>query len=120
MIDFTRATNCINIMKRNGTYRGQKIGIVRQPLKGLFGILSEVPHHEEGEIVLYTEELEPSNSQMKMGEYQGQEQRPTGRVTVESPLTQAQIDKHKAQGSLIATTGTMINVPAEYIEEVRI
>ena len=47
-------------------------------------------------------------------------QKRTGRVTIESPLSQEDIDKQKAKGSLITTFGTMVSVPKKYVEEIRI
>jgi len=64
--------------------------------------------------------LSPSNSELCMGEFRGMKQKRTGRVTIESPLSQEDIDKQKAKGSLITTFGTMVSVPKKYVEEIRI
>lgn len=121
MIDLTRAMECIKTMQKYGTYRGHKIGRINTPVvNGIDSVISGVPHYNDGQVVIFREELSPSDSEMHMGEYRGMEQKPTGRVTIESPLTQEEIDKMKAKGSLITTIGTMVGVPSRYVEEIRI
>lgn len=95
MIDFTRARNCLETMKRYGTHRGEKIGIVTTSFPRLGS------QYTEGEVVLFTEEDDKT-------------------FTVERPLTKEKIAKQKEEGSLITTIGTTINVPRGYIEEVSI
>jgi len=114
MIDLTRATNCITVQKQYGTYRGAKVGRIAEDCDGMLG------GYREGQIVLFREELHPSDFQMRMGEYMGMEQQPIGRVTIESPLTQEEIEKQRAKGSLLTTIGTMVGVPKGYVEEIRI
>ena len=120
MMDLGIAINCIRVMKENRTYRDHKIGRINTPVNGLTSMVSGVPHNPEGKIVLFYDELYPSDSELCMGEYMGTKQRPTGRVTIESPLTQEEIEKQKAKGSLLTTVGTMIGVPRKYVEEIRI
>ena len=55
-----------------------------------------------------------------MGEYRGMKQRPTKRVTVESPLTPEAIAKNKTRGSGIVTIGTTIGVPRGYVDEIKL
>jgi hypothetical protein len=112
MIDLTKAINCIRVQKENHTYQGAKVGRITKDCSG------RATHYSEGRIVLFTEQLSPSNAELRMGEYMGMEQRPTGNVTLEMPLDQHEIDQRKAKGSLITTIGTMVNVSKEYVEEI--
>ncbi len=118
MIDLRDAQNCIRIMKENGTYRGQRIGRVKTNVCGQVSRVSGIPGYLEGRTVLFYDELHPSDSQLCMGEWKGTKQRPTGTLTIESPLTQEAIDKQRARGSLLTTVGTIVGVPASYIEEI--
>lgn len=120
MIDLSVARNCIEVMKKYGAYNGQKIGRVDALLNGLLSLLPGIPDYRGGEIVVFREQLTPSDSELNMGEFIGIEQKPTGRITIESPLTQKEIDEQKAKGSLITTTKVMVNVPRGYVEEIRI
>ena len=58
MLDLTIATNCIRIMKEYGTYRGQKIGRIDSPSY-------RFPLHQNGQIVLFKEDLFPSDSELR-------------------------------------------------------
>lgn len=118
MIDLTQATNVIRVMKEYGNYTGQKIGMIKCNTTSKVSLVSGVPHYCPGQIVLFREEVEHMNS--SLGEFNGVKSKPTGRVTIESPLCQAEIDKQRAKGSLITTIGVMINVPVGYVEEIRI
>lgn len=109
MINLAVARNCLRVMQENGTYENQRIGRVKTAIEG---------YYREGQIVLFREEVTPSDSELCMGEYAGMEQQPAGTVTVEIPLTQEGIDWHKAKGSLLTTMVTMIEVPEGYIEEI--
>ena len=120
MIDLTRAINCIRVMKEYGTYKSHRIGRVHTNVNRLTSIVSRVPGYHEGQVVLFRDELYPSDSELFMGEYRGMKQRPTGKVTIESPLTQKEIDKQKSKGSLLTTVGMMVEIPRKYIEEIRI
>lgn len=124
MIDLrnlSAATNCIKAMKENGTYRNNRIGIINSNINGgLTSIVSGFPDFHKGEVVLFREELFPSDSQLRMGEYMGVKQKPNGYITIERPFTQEEIDKQRAKGSLITTYGTMVCVPRKYLTEVRI
>jgi len=112
-LDLRIATECISVMKESGTYRGQRIGILRKDVYGLTGRITGFPSDYKGKIVLFREELYPSDSEMRMGEYMGMKQKPTGKVTIESPLSRKWIDENKQKGSLITTIGTMIGVPLD-------
>lgn len=114
MIDISKALDCIGAMKKCGTYRNQKIGVLRQAFSGM------VANYSLGDVVLYREELTPSDAELRMGEYAGKEQRPTGRVTVEIPFSQEQIAQQRKRDSLISTIGTIIGVSSRYVEEVRV
>jgi len=114
MIDLSTALSCIETMKRDRIYRGQKVGWLRQGLNGM------VTSYSDGEVVLYKEELSPSDAELQMGEFRGMEQRPTGSVTVERPFTPEQISEQRERGSLISTVCTVIGVPQKYVEEVRV
>ncbi|HEW79159.1 MAG TPA: hypothetical protein ENH34_04235 [Phycisphaerales bacterium] len=120
MIDLIGAINCVRVMKEYGTYESHKIGSIHIDVNGLTSMISGVPDYHEGQIVLFRDELHPSDSKLVMGEYRGMEQRPTGKVTIKSPLTQKEIDKQKSKGSLLTTVGVMVGVPRKYIEEIRI
>ncbi len=120
MINLSVALNCIKEMKKNGTYSGEKIGIIRKDIYTFVSAVSGFLDSEKGKVVLYKEHILPDNSQLGMGEYMGMRQKPTGRATVESPLCQKEIEKQRAKGSLIMTCGTIIGVPIGYIEEIRI
>lgn len=107
MNDLSDALNCIEEMKRCGTYGGQKIGRVVEEFTG------QVSSYREGNIVLYTPEVGLDSERELAGLGQG----PTGRVTVETPLTPEQIFGDLGRG-LIRTIGTMIGVPQKYVEEI--
>lgn len=121
-IDLSNAINCIDVMKRDSVYRGHKIGIIKgsNPDSDNYSDkgLSSHSHYSNGDVVLFREDLHPSNSQITMGEYRDLKQTPTGKVTIEFPLTPERIAEQRAKGSLISVMGTMINVPAKYVEEV--
>lgn len=110
MLDLTDATNCIASMKENRTYRGEKIGRLRESPRTL-------TPYREGEIVLFREEIFPEPWQTS---YKGIEPRPTGCVTIEKPMSAEWIAKEKGRGSLLTTIGTVVGVPAGYVEEIRI
>jgi hypothetical protein len=110
-MDLSRATNCIEAMKENGTYRGEKIGIVQKDMDNL-------AHYKRGQVVIYREEMTPSDGEMSMGEYMGREQKPRGIITVEIPMSSEDITKQRAKHSLLTTFGCTIRVPEKYIEEV--
>lgn len=110
MIDLTRATNCIVAMRENGTYRGERVGRVTD----------NFPGYRKGQIVLFSEEPFPSDSQLRMGEFMGMKQEPTHTITVESPMTLEQIAKQRAQSSLLTANGIIVNVPRGYVEEIKI
>jgi hypothetical protein len=114
MIDLTTALGCIKAQKENRTYGGAKIGRITQECGGM------ASNYSAGQIVLFTEELHHSDSQLRMGEYAGMKQQSTGRVTIETPLTPEEIGRQRAQHSLLTTMATMINVPIRYVEEIRV
>ena len=113
MIDLSRATHCIEAMKERGTFRGEKIGIVVDTVSG------EVAGYRSGQVVLFREEMTPTDGQLQMGEYMGMEQRPTGTLAVAIPMGAEEIERQKAKGSGIRTWGAMVNVPERYVEEVK-
>lgn len=96
-------------MKENRTYRGQKIGRLTQPTRTL-------NRYETGDIVLFREEIFPEPWQT---DYRGIEPKPTGRVTIETPMSPEWIEREKARGSLLTTIGTVIGVPKNYVEEIK-
>ncbi len=111
MIDLSTAMNFISALKERGAYRGEKIGRV---VKDCYGCCGWSLAYGEGDIVLFREQLPPNSS---LGEYHGMKQEPTGFLTVERPLTQAEIGAQMAKGYLLAM-GTMVGVPADYVEEI--
>ena len=118
MIDSTDAKNCIAYMRERGTYHGYRIGIVKRELRGLVGAISGFPEYCGGEVVLFREEMTPSDSQIHMGEYMGCEQRPTGIVTIERPVNAAELGSRRIAGLLLVTFCTMVGVPRDCIEEI--
>jgi hypothetical protein len=110
MIDLSRAMYCIETMKKRGTFRGERIGIVVDTVSG------EVAGYRSGQVVLFRRDMFPTDGQLRMGEYMGQEQKPTGTLTIETPMIQEEIEKQRGSG--LTTWGAMINVPERYIEEV--
>ncbi len=107
-------------MRENGTYRDHKIGRILQDVNGEVSVISGVPGYTLGQVILFREELEPSDSQLCLGEYRGMKQKLTGRVTIESPMCQSEIDSQRKNGSPLKTIGTMVGVPKSYIEEIKI
>lgn len=97
MIDITRAQNCIKMMKEYRTYRGEKIGIVTKLCSG------DVLEYKVGQVVLFTEEQGLPRT-----------------IKIETPMSQEDISKEKERGSLLTTIGTIVSVPAHFVEEVRV
>ena len=120
MINLSEAINCIEVMQREEAYKNHKIGIIKKAVDGVTSLISGIHYHEAGAVVLFREEIFPTDSQLAMGEYMGRIQKPTGTVTIESPLPQKDIDKQKAQCSLLRTVGTIVGVPKSYVEGVRL
>jgi hypothetical protein len=90
-----RALACIESMKENKTWRGQyKIGEVVMPIGGSCGQMYKV-----GDVILFEDDGD-------------------GRITVETPYTQEEIGRQRAKGSLLTTGGTIVNVPAVYVQEI--
>lgn len=100
MIDLTIAQNCIKTQREYGTYHGEKIGIVVKPCSGL------VLEYSVGEVVLFTENEPMPNTPRT--------------ITIETPLSQEEICRERARGSLLTTIGTIVSVPAHFVEEVRV
>ena len=111
-MDLNVAIKCMESMKENGTYRNERIGIMKRDVP------TDVPTYRQGEVVLFKREFYPLDSQMCLGEYYGMEMKPTGKVTLQSPLSQAEIEKQRAKKSLITTFKTRSGVPAQCIEEI--
>lgn len=80
-------------MKKNKTYRDQKIGTINKGFS-----------YPEGQVVLFSEEYSPS------GEYKG-------KVTIDIPMLRKEIKKQREEDSLITTMGTMVGVPSEYVKK---
>ena len=118
MLDLTIATNCIRIMRENRTYRDHKIGIVKS--ESYDAKVTSIPGYPIGKVVLFRDELNPSDSQLYIDEYREMKQKTTGRVTIEIPLSQEEIDNRKEKRSLITTMCTMVGVPKSCLEEIRI
>jgi hypothetical protein len=113
MIDLTNALNCIAAQKNNHTYGGARIGMISYNVRCL-------SHYRPGEVVLFTPEMSPSDLELQTRDCHGRKQEPNGRVTLEKPLSLERIAEERAKGSLITTMCTCINVPAGYIEEIKI
>lgn len=89
-LDRKRAEDCIAKMKEFGTYRGHKIGRVRQDFPEAF------PTYHKGEFVIVRSQGD-------------------GKFIVEVPLSLDSIDTEKH--GFITTICTMLNVPARCIKE---
>jgi hypothetical protein len=120
MLDLTRTTNCIKVMKKYGTYDKHKIGVMKRDVSTITAAVSGFPERLNGELVLYREEKWPNDSMMQMGEYREIKQKNLGTVTVEIPLSREEIKKQKEKGSLLTTVGTIVGVPRTYVTEIRI
>jgi hypothetical protein len=92
-LDLRVAMNCIGEQKKNKTYDGAKIGIVK---KG-FGDLCS---YNAGSVILFKDEGD-------------------NHYTVETPLSSIEILKQKKNKSLITTVKTTVGVPSKYIDEVK-
>lgn len=93
MIDLRSSLECMEYMKSNNTYRGERIGIIRKEIKGM------VENYSPGEVVLFLPEDH-------------------GYVTLESAMSAEQIQEQREKGSLISTIKTMVGIPPSYIEEI--
>ena len=100
MIDLSIALNCIAAMKKNGTYRGHKIGRVARECTGMVG------RYEVGRIVIYHENPREFIDDPRF-------------LTIETPMTLEEIERQRTKRSLLTTAGCMVCVPPRYIEEVR-
>lgn len=99
MIDLTSAINCRNHLKERGNLPDNKnmyIGRITKEIK-------DIVHYDEGEIVGYT--LRQSKK---------------GLLTVEKPHTPEEIKKRRSEGNMISTFKTIVGVPREYIEQIKI
>ena len=110
MLDLSIALNCLRILEERREGNQYRVGIIN----------TELPHHRKGQVVLFRNEMTPTLGELQMGEYRGMKQRPTKRVTVESPLTPEAIAKNKTRGSGIVTIGTTIGVPRGYVDEIKL
>ena len=90
--DLKRTLDCLEVMREEGSLRDRKAGKINHRVDGL------IPYRV-GQIVIYRTE-------------------PKGTVTIESALTQEQIKEEREKGSYISTIGTMVGVPARYVDEV--
>lgn len=96
MINIKTSLDCIEVMKQYGTYRGEKVGIIAKNFSG------DVSIYKKGSVVLY----KPDSSE--------------NTLTVETALSQEEIKKRKENGSLNTTIDTIVSVPQEYIEEIKV
>jgi len=112
-MDLSVALNCLGYLRGHAHGDRYRIGIVKKDIPGLCS-------YQEGEVVVFRDEMTPSDAEMQMGEYRGRKQKPSGRVTVESPLAQEDIDENRAKGSGILTIKTTVCVPRDRIEEVKV
>ncbi len=87
-----RAEYCLEVMKRDGIYRAQKIGKITETFERLG------PLYKKDDFVIFTDEGDKT-------------------VTIETPLTKEEIIKNRKEKSLISTFGTIINVPRRFVEE---
>jgi hypothetical protein len=97
MADLELAIACIQAMKENKTYRGEKIGVIRKPIKGINSF-------EQGEAVVYRE-----------GEHLEKDEKT---LMIASPMTPEQIRENREKGSLITTYNSTVCVPREYVMDV--
>ncbi len=91
-LNLKRAKYCLEVMKRDGIYRDQKIGKITEPFERMG------PPYEKNDFVIFTDGGDKT-------------------VTIETPLTKEEIIKNRKEKSLISTFGTIINVPKKFVEE---
>ncbi|MEK6872134.1 MAG: hypothetical protein AABX16_04495 [Nanoarchaeota archaeon] len=80
---------CLTKKKKDGTYRGEKIGVVRESFSS----------YAKGDLVLF--DLYKDNY-----------------CSVESPFSAEEIEQHRLKESLLTTCRVIIGVPQKYIEEI--
>jgi hypothetical protein len=113
------ALNCIEIMKKMGIYRGHKIGKINKKVPTITSDISGFYDYSPGEIILFREELFPSDGQVQMGEYRGVKQKPSGYLAIEKPMSTEDLKKRDKK-DYITTFCTTVCVPKEYVEEIPI
>jgi hypothetical protein len=97
-----RALGCIKAMRENRTLRDTLIGVVVKKFGGIG------PGYQVGEYVVFRRYPIRSNV--------GRIQRYN--LVVETPMSAKQIEEERKRGSLITTIGTIVGVPADYVQEV--
>ncbi len=90
-LEILTALTCLEEMKRNHTYHGQKIGKVKQAIDSIVS-------YRKGEFVIIERDY---------GD---------GKCCIGKPLSIERIRENMLTGSLITTMGTTVNVPLDYIE----
>lgn len=91
-LNLERAEYCLEVMKRDGIYRAQKIGKITESFETMG------PPYKKDDFVIFIDEGDKT-------------------VTIETPCTKEEIIKNKKEKSLISTFGTIINVPRRFVEE---
>lgn len=95
----------INLIRNHG-YKG-KIGIVKDNVKGIV-MLAAKP----GDIILYRPYEEREDESEEANKWA------RGHCSIETPLSEEQIQENKRKGNGITTIGTCVGVPLCIIEEV--
>ena len=85
------------------TYKGLKVGITQPAI---------APVYEVGRVVLFKHEVHPSDA------HPDRAGKPTGYITIETPMNAHQREEQRSKGSLLRTTATMVCVPETYVEEI--
>ncbi|MFH1801320.1 MAG: hypothetical protein ABH804_00590 [archaeon] len=74
----------------------------------------------EGTIGVVVESFDTLGGPYNKGDFVLFEDQGGGKVTVETPLTKHEIEDRRKEGSLISTILTIVNVPRNFVEEVKL
>ena len=99
-----QAEYCIQAMKENKTFRGEKIGIVVKDIPGIWS-------RKKGAIVIYKREYEYCP-------YGIEDKKLGNTVTVGSPYPKNWIEENRKKNNLITTGSTMVGVPMDYVADI--
>ena len=91
-----KALECIEAMKGYGTYRGEKIGVVRRDFGG------SCVDYKKGDVILFSKSHYDK-----------------GTVTAEIPMTKEAIAEQHSKGSHLTTVCPIVSVPEHFVDEVR-
>ena len=95
-LDLRPILYCIEVQKKNGTYRNEKIGMLTDDFP------DHLSHYKD-EPILYSKSIYDK-----------------GTVTIEKPKDKLWLDKDETTGNHITTYCTMVGVPEKYIVEIKL